>query len=406
MNNFDNCITVSALNGYIKSLMEFDDFLSSVAVRGEISNFKSNVSGHLYFSLKDEGGTVSAVMFRSAASRLSFRPCDGMKVALYGRISVYEKTGQYQIYVQTMTEDGAGELARAYEQLKRKLEGEGLFAPERKREIPKMPRRIGIVTSPTGAAVRDMINVTGRRYPVADIVLFPSAVQGAEAPAQLTAGIEYFNATGDVDVIIIGRGGGSLEDLWAFNDEGLVRAVAASEIPVISAVGHETDFTLCDFASDLRAPTPSAAAELAVPDVASLRAELARRKEELEQGIKRRIDKKREAVALLERIIKLRSPLSRLDNSRLGIIHLTSRIEGAMTAHIRDNKSTLSALSARLEAINPLAVLARGYSMIRSEEGAVLSSVTSVREGDRVDVVMSDGKLNATIDKVSFGERK
>ena len=232
----ENSISVSALNGYIKSLMETDDVLSSVAVRGEISNFKRNASGHLYFSLKDENATVSAVMFKGAAIRLDFLPKDGMKVTVYGRVSLYEKSGQYQIYVETMMADGIGELAIAFEKLKKKLEAEGLFAAERKKPIPRMPRRVGIITSPTGAAVRDMINVSGRRYPLADILLFPAAVQGAEAPPQLTMGIEYFNAAGSVDVIIIGRGGGSIEDLWAFNDEGLVRAIAASRIPVISAV--------------------------------------------------------------------------------------------------------------------------------------------------------------------------
>ncbi len=406
MNIFDNSISVSELNGYIKTMMESDDFLASVAIRGEISNFKNNVSGHLYFSVKDEGAAVSAVMFKTAASRLTFRPCDGMKVTLYGRVSVYEKTGQYQIYVQTMTSDGAGELARAYEMLKRRLESEGLFDEGRKKPIPSMPKRIGIVTSPTGAALRDMINVTGRRYPLADIVLFPSSVQGAEAPPQLCMGIEFFNAMKNVDVIIIGRGGGSIEDLWAFNDEALVRAVAASEIPVISAVGHQTDFTLCDFAADLRAPTPSAAAEIAVPDISALRSAVsqieAKTANSMQMYLKRRFDN----VSLLERVISLNSPSSRLENSKLGLIHLGTRIENSMLGAMSASRGKLAELSAKLEGMNPLSVLSRGYSAIRDGDGKMIHSISQINVGDSISVVMSDGEAKATVNELSFKERQ
>lgn len=406
MNIFDNSISVSELNGYIKTMMESDDFLASVAIRGEISNFKNNVSGHLYFSVKDEGAAVSAVMFKTAASRLNFRPCDGMKVTIYGRVSVYEKTGQYQIYVQTMTSDGAGELARAYEMLKCKLESEGLFAEERKRAIPSMPKRIGIVTSPTGAALRDMINVTGRRYPLADIVLFPSSVQGVEAPPQLCMGIEFFNAMKNVDVIIIGRGGGSIEDLWAFNDEALVRAVAASEIPVISAVGHQTDFTLCDFAADLRAPTPSAAAEIAVPDIAVLRSRLSQANDGIRNAMQNFLKKRSEHISLLERVISLNSPISRLENSKLGLIHLGTRIENSMLGAMRESKGKLAELSAKLEGMNPLSILSRGYSAIRDGEGKMIHKLSQINVGESISVIMNDGEAKATVNEISFKERQ
>ena len=406
MNIFDNSISVSELNGYIKTMMESDDFLASVAIRGEISNFKHNVSGHLYFSVKDEGAAVSAVMFKTAASRLTFKPCDGMKVTLYGRVSVYEKTGQYQIYVQTMTSDGAGELARAYEMLKRRLDSEGLFAHERKRPIPVMPKRIGIITSPTGAALRDMINVTGRRYPIADIVLFPSSVQGIEAPPQLCMGIEFFNAVKNVDVIIIGRGGGSIEDLWAFNDEALVRAVAASEIPVISAVGHETDFTLCDFAADLRAPTPSAAAEIAVPDISVLRSGVLQMGERITNAIQTSLKKRSDDIALLERVISLNSPISRLENSKLGLMHLETRIENSMLGVMSTSKGRIAELSAKLEGMNPLSVLSRGYSVIRNGDGKMIHSSSQISVGESISVVMCDGEAKATVSEISFKERR
>ena len=402
----ENSISVSALNGYIKSLMETDDVLSSVSVKGEISNFKRNASGHLYFSLKDENATVSAVMFKGAAMRLAFLPKDGMKVTVYGRVSLYEKSGQYQIYVETMMADGIGELAIAFEKLKKKLEAEGLFAAERKKPIPRMPRRVGIITSPTGAAVRDMINVSGRRYPLADIILFPAAVQGAEAPPQLTMGIEYFNAAGSVDVIIIGRGGGSIEDLWAFNDEGLVRAIATSRIPVISAVGHETDFTLCDFVADRRAPTPSAAAELAVPDITVIENYLVNAKRRIDKVIDTKLSQSKDTVLRLEKVISLNSPTSRLDNSKMSLLHLETRLEAATSARIAGGVAVLKELSAKLVGMNPLSVLSRGYGMVEGENGEVISSVKNVTMAQNVRVRMSDGSIGATVTDVSPNKRK
>ncbi len=401
MNAQNNSISVSALNGYIKTLMETDDVLSNVAVSGEISNFKRNISGHLYFSLKDDNAAVSVVMFKSAAARLSFMPSDGMKVTVYGRVSLYEKSGQYQIYVQTMLADGIGELAIAYEKLKRKLEAEGLFAAEKKNPLPRMPKRVGIITSPTGAAIRDMLNVSGRRYPLADILLFPAAVQGVEAPPGLTMGIEYFNAMRCVDVIIIGRGGGSIEDLWAFNDEGLVRAVAASEIPIISAVGHETDFTLCDFAADRRAPTPSAAAELALPDINAITNYLSTAERRVEQSLDTRMERHREALARLEKILSLNSPSARLDSSKMELAHIGTRLENAAAMKLSAKKAELTGLSAKLSGMNPLSVLSRGYGMLEGEENRVISSVKQVKEGQKVRIRMSDGSVGATVTDVA-----
>ena len=401
MNAFENSISVSAVNGYIKEMLERDDVLSSIAISGEISNFKRNSSGHLYFSLKDEGATISAVMFRGDASRLSFLPMDGMKVVVYGKISLYEKSGQYQVYIRTMISDGAGELARAYEELKRKLEAEGLFAPERKKKLPKLPRRIGIVTSPTGAAIRDMINVTGRRYPMADLIIFPAAVQGAEAPPQLRAGVEYFNAMGNVDVIIIGRGGGSIEDLWAFNDEALARAVAASEIPIISAVGHETDFTLCDFVADCRAPTPSAAAEIAVPDARAIFAYTEQIEERIARAMSAKLTRCNEDVLNMEKIIALNSPSAVLSRHALALQNLGVRIDGAMNKRLAASGSALAEVSAKLSGLNPLGVLSRGYSAVKGEDGRIKGSVNSLTVGERVAIVMSDGVADATVVGIS-----
>ena len=393
----ENCISVSALNGYIKTLMDTDDFLANVAVRGEVSNFKRNISGHLYFSLKDDNSSISAVMFKSAAARLPFVLRDGMRVIVYGRVAVYEKSGQYQVYASVVVAEGTGELALAFERLKKKLEAEGLFDVSRKKPLPKMPRRIGIVTSPTGAAIRDMINVSGRRYPLADVVIFPSAVQGAEAPLQLRAGVDFFNAMGNVDVIIIGRGGGSIEDLWAFNDEALARTVAASEIPIISAVGHETDFTLCDFAADCRAPTPSAAAEIALPDINAIMSYLSGAQRRIEQSMATRLDQRKLTVARLKRILSLASPSARLDASRMETMHLASRLENAIGARLRDKRARLGEIGARLSGMDPLALLARGYSVIEGKNGHMIGSVSEVELGQRVGIKMSDGQVFAVV---------
>ncbi len=389
--------TVTDLNRYIKSLVTSDEVLSSLVVRGEISNFKAHTSGHLYFTLKDEGAELSAVMFRADAARLTFRPMNGMSVLVYGNVDVYEKSGRVQVYVRTMMADGAGAMAQAYERLKRKLEGEGLFSEERKKPIPAFPERIGVITAPTGAAIRDILNITGRRYPQAKILIYPSLVQGPDAPPMLRAGVEYLNATEACDVIILGRGGGSIEDLWAFNDEALVRAVADSQIPIISAVGHETDFTLCDFAADRRAPTPSAAAELAVPDGKVL---LARTKEIL-AGLTRSVEQRQgdlqNALKARKQTLSLLSPQGKLERNRQQLAYCSEGMARIVAQILEREKFRLGASIEQLNALNPLAILQRGYSAVREESGRMIASVKDMTEGQRVELMMRDGIAKAEI---------
>ncbi len=395
--NADKALSVTQLNKYIKMLMESDDVLNYVTLRGEISNFKLHSSGHMYFTLKDEESEIAAVMFRSAASRLSFAPRSGMKVTVYGKVSVYETAGKYQIYVNAMVNDGSGALYEEYLRLLEKLRTEGLFDESRKRELPRFPKRIGIVTSPTGAAVRDMINITGRRYPSAEIIICPSMVQGAEAPAELCRGIAVLNAVGNCDVIIIGRGGGSAEDLWAFNNEAVVRAVAASETPIISAVGHETDTTLCDFAADKRAPTPSAAAELAVPDRAELMQKIDERAERLDTVVDGMLASYRTRIGAAERQLAVVSPMARLQGMKERLVRAGGMLDRLMDKALDGRKLMLSAAVGRLEAINPLEVIKRGYGMARDDEGRVISSVDGVGVGDRFSLVVSDGVIDAEV---------
>ena len=395
--NGNGALTVTQLNLYIKQMFDCDDVLSSVAVVGEISNFKAHSSGHLYLTLKDENAALSAVMFRSAVLRLTFEPRNGMKVAVWGRVGVYEKAGQYQIYIENMIPSGMGELAAAYERLKKKLEAEGLFDAERKKPLPRFPDKIGIVTSPTGAAVQDMLNITGRRFPCAEILLYPARVQGSEAVPELCAGLAYLNDIDGVDVIIIGRGGGSVEDLWAFNDERLVRAVAASRVPVISAVGHETDFTLCDFAADMRAPTPSAAAELAVPDSAKLNEELAGIEKKLGMLAQQKTNGLCFSLENAEKMLRLRSPQGRVDNAFLRLDSLGTALDNSVNKLLLTAKQRLGESAAKLEALSPLAVLARGYGVMSGENGKIIGSVKQLNTGDNVSFIMSDGTASAQI---------
>lgn len=392
----DGVLSVGEANRYVKMLMDNDALLSSVSIRGEISNLKYHSSGHLYFTLKDEDAEISAVMFRSAAVGLKMRVTDGMQVVAYGRISVYEKSGKCQLYVSAMVDNGIGALQLEFERLKKMLAEEGLFDAQRKRPIPRFPRRIGIITSPTGAAVRDMINVTGRRWQSSDIILFPSLVQGEQAPASLCAGIEYLNATDACDVIIIGRGGGSIEDLWAFNDERVVRSVAASGIPVISAVGHETDFTLCDFAADLRAPTPSAAAELATPDGEEIRLRFYELEGRLDSAVARVLSLKRGELSELAKRLELSSPSGRLELEQKQLSLISERLEQTMARVMQKRRERLSVLATELNAINPLAVLGRGYSYSQ-RKGAVVSSVNQISVGDKIDIRFSDGIAEAEV---------
>ena len=392
-------LTVTQLNEFVKRMIDSSPILQNLTVRGEISNFKNHyATGHFYFTLKDEASQLKAVMFRSAASRLKFLPEDGMKVTVRGHLSAFTRDGVYQIYCDTMEPDGVGALYVAFEQLKRKLEAEGLFSPERKRPLPKIPARIGIITSPTGAAVRDMIHVTGRRFPAAEILVYPALVQGPDAPPQLVSGLEYFNRTGSADVIILGRGGGSLEDLWAFNDERVARAVAASRIPVISAVGHETDFTICDFVADLRAPTPSAAAELAVPDSMEERGVLYSFEMRTHRAMRERLRLERLRLEQLARKADLRDPRLLLTPHRLRLDSLSEKADRSVRARLQAERAKLSLLCGKLDAMNPMKVLVRGYA-IAEKDGAVVTNVKALSAGDRLHLRLADGSAACIVEQ-------
>ncbi len=399
-------LTVTDVNRYIKSLLNADEVLSAVTVRGEISNFKAHSSGHLYFTLKDEGAEIAAVMFRGDAMRMNFRPADGMRVVIYGSVDVYEKSGRYQIYARTMLADGIGAMTLAYERLKKKLASEGLFDEARKKPIPLFPTCIGVITAPTGAAIRDILNITGRRYPQAKILLYPSLVQGADAPAMLCEGLATLNATQACDVIILGRGGGSLEDLWAFNDESLARAVAASQIPVISAVGHETDFTLCDFVADKRAPTPSAAAEIAVPDRYALLERLAQMEDALANGAMARVQKEKQKVMQKTQTLHFLSPEGKLQRMRQQMITYGERLDRSMERKTEGERMRLLGMTERLDALNPLAILQRGYGAVKNEKGRMVSSVKDLQPEQRVQILLRDGYADAQILSVKRVPRK
>ena len=394
-------ITVSELNEYLKMLFEYDEILRNIYIKGEISNFTNHYkTGHFYFSLKDAGGSVRAVMFRSSASKLKFKPENGMRVVVGGRVSVFPRDGQYQIYVDVMEPDGVGALYMAYEQLRAKLEKEGLFAEERKKPLPRFPKRIGIVTSPTGAAIRDMLHITGRRFPSAEIVLYPALVQGADAAASIARGIRYFNTKKSVDLLIVGRGGGSLEDLWAFNEELLVRAVADSALPVISAVGHETDFTLCDFAADLRAPTPSAAAELAVPDTEELLSSLGHMNDRISLAMNRRLARSRDRLGLLSASRMLKDPRAFIDDKRMALAMDEQALYTRMERILAAKRAEFQYKTAKVEALNPLAVVARGYSAVFDEKGILVKSVSQLAPGDGVSFALTDGRVHARVEKI------
>lgn len=389
--------TVSQINQYVKHIMDHDILLQNIWIRGEISNFKAHYSGHLYFTLKDETSQMKAVMFRSAASRLVFTPETGMKVLARCRVSVYEAGGVYQAYVEELKTDGIGDLHVAFEQLKAKLMEQGLFDADRKKRLPRFPEKIGIVTSATGAAIRDMLNILGRRYPLARIYLYPSLVQGEEAPAQIIDGIRYFNQSRFVDFIIIGRGGGSMEDLWAFNDEELAREIAASQLPVISAVGHEVDFTIADFVADLRAPTPSAAAELAVPDQEELRQRLGYAKEKLMDALKRMIVEKQMQFQSLS-VDTVFSGFQRgLEEKRIFLDQTLEEMHSALKEVISEKKEDLSVCSAKLDALSPLQVLRRGYSIVQKEDGSVVRKREQVQPGETLCLTLHQGKIHAQV---------
>jgi exodeoxyribonuclease VII large subunit len=390
-------ITVTELNNFIKNLFDSSRFLSSVTVKGEISNFTYHRSGHLYFSLKDGESQIKAVMFRSSATKLKFMPESGMKILAHGSVSVYQRDGVYQMYITSMQPDGIGALYLAYEQLKEKLNAEGLFDEAHKKLLPTMPERVGVITSPTGAAVRDIINVIGRRFPLARIYLFPALVQGEGAEEDLIRGIDYLDNSGLVDVIIIGRGGGSAEDLWCFNDESLAMAIAESEIPVISAVGHETDFTICDFVADMRAPTPSAAAELAFFDAGEVKQAVSYLGKRCDALIMSKLTERASRLEVLARDIRLSSPESVLNDKSVMLERACERINSLVLDKLAQRQGDLRVLCTRLEGVNPLSVLSRGYSVVEGESGEIISRVDDAEIGQAITVRLSDGSIRATV---------
>lgn len=397
-------VTVSQLNTYIRSRMEEDPALQSLFVVGEISNFTDHYrSGHLYLSLKDEKSVIRAVMFAQYARRLRFRPEDGMKVIARGHVGVYEANGQYQLYIEDMQPDGLGALNLAFEQLKQKLEKEGLFAQERKKPLPKYPERIGVITSPTGAAVQDITTILARRFPLAEIVFCPVLVQGEGAAPQIVKVLEEMNRRQAADVIILGRGGGSLEDLWAFNEESVARVVAASQIPVISAVGHETDFTICDFAADCRAATPSAAAELAVPDQLALKAFLLSVEGSLVRQVLGILERSRQRLDELVGRSPLMQPQKLFGEPANRLQQLQEALERAARGAVSEKRHAFSLQAEKLQALSPLAVLGRGYS-IAEKEGALLKSVKEVLPGDTIRAHLRDGYMDCTVQKKAFSK--
>ncbi len=400
-------LTVSQVNNYIKMVVDGNPVLGNIYVRGEISNLTFHNSGHLFFSVKDEESRLAAMMFRREALSLNFRPENGMKVILHGRVSVFPRDGVYQLYVSGMEPDGVGSLTLAFEQLKKKLEREGLFEESRKKPLPKIPLTVGVVTSPTGAAVRDIINVTGRRFPLARVLLFPSLVQGEGAEENLIEGIRYFSEKRAADVVIIGRGGGSIEDLWAFNSEALAREIRRSAVPVISAVGHETDFTICDFVADRRAPTPSAAAEIAVPD----REEIARKINNVATRLRTLLLQTakhgRERLALLAGRRILTSPIEAIDGRRELLYSLQRDLERAVSLTLTDRRNRYRRLTDLLNAVSPLRVISKGYCAVFDAAGGPVKSVKSLKRGDRITLRVTDGLVGAEVRELrDFQEKR
>lgn len=395
-------LSVSQLNRYIKMNFDADENLANIFISGEISNFTNHYrTGHLYFTLKDDSSAVRAVMFNSSAKRLKFMPEDGMKVIARGRVSVYEASGQYQLYVDDMQPDGVGALNLAYEQLKEKLQKEGLFSELHKKPLPPYPEKVGVITSPTGAAVRDIINVLGRRFSYAEIVFCPVLVQGDGSHLQLTDAVNLFNSERAADVIIIGRGGGSIEDLWEFNDEGLARAVYNSEIPVISAVGHETDFTICDFVADMRAPTPSAAAELAVPDANELQYALSALKNRMFLNVSSGIADRRSRLEYLTSKGVLKSPDEMLSNRSQRLDTAFSKMLSSYENRIGGKKVEFISAATALSKLDPMSVLMRGFAFVSDKNGKNVYSSQALEKGDKINVRFHDGSAVCEVKEIT-----
>lgn len=397
-----NVITVTQLNTYIKSILDENTHLKTIYIKGEISNFKHYYkSGHMYLTLKDNNCQLKAVMFSSYASRLKFKPEDGMSVICRGKISVYEKDGVYQLYIEDMQPDGIGSLSIAFEQLKEKLEKEGLFDASRKKPIPKYPKKIGIATSNMGAAIEDIKNITKRRYPIAELVIAPTIVQGDSAPEDIVKSIQLLDSIDDIDVIIVGRGGGSLEDLWAFNTEMVARAVFECQKPVISAVGHETDFTICDFTADLRAETPSAAAEKAVPDINELLKFTENAESRMLYSISKRLEYEAQRLDSLSNESILANYNDFFDNKNDVLVSLKKELSDAFENKLSRCKYDLGILSGKLDALSPLSVLARGYAAVKTKDNKIIKSKEDIKVNDKINIKFIDGSAVCTVDEVN-----
>ena len=399
-------LTVSQLNFYLKSLMDNDSNLKMIYLKGEISNFTDHYrTGHLYMSLKDEKAAIKAVMFAGNASRLKFHPEDGMRVLVRGYVSVYSVTGQYQFYIEDMQPDGIGALSLAYEQLKRKLENEGLFDDAHKKQIPQYPMRIGVITSPTGAAVKDICRILSRRYPIGEIIMCPVQVQGEKAAQQLTEAIKRFDRLRCADVIIIGRGGGSIEDLWAFNDENLARAIYSCSIPVVSGVGHETDFTICDFVSDVRASTPSAAAELVSPEEGELPRNILLYRQRLEKELRLYLASARNKLDSISSSKVLRDKTELIRTRQIDMDMLSNRLNSAYKTIVMKNKNDYISLSSRLDSLSPLKVLSRGFTVVIKEKN-MITTAKELYMGDEIRVRFADGTAKCTVNEMEVKNEK
>ena len=390
--------SVSQVNGYLKELVDGDPLLRGLLVRGEVSNYKCYPSGHHYFSLKDEQGSIRCVMFRGDAARLRFKPVNGLSVIAYGRVSVYPRDGQYPLYCPQRRADGRGALDRAFEELKKKLEAQGLFDPDKKQPLPVYPRRIALVTSPAGAAVRDMIRILRQRWPLTEVLVVPVRVQGEGAAEEIAAAIHQVNNRDDIDLIITGRGGGSREDLWAFNEEPVAWAIALSNIPVISAGGHEPDVTISDYVADLRASTPSNAAELAVPDQQQERQRLEGMTLRLRQAMEVQLDRDRKELRRLEQSRVLRNPVAVVDDQRMRLDSAQRRLAMALERTLRRGRVELAGLAGRVDAMSPLKVLSRGYAIAKAE-GRAVTTVEQVQPGQAMDVLVADGVYHCRVEE-------
>ena len=398
-----NYTTVSKINAYIKNMFRQDYVLSRVSVKGEISNCKYHTSGHIYFTLKDEGGTLSAIMFATQAKSLSFHLSDGMQVIVSGRIEVYERDGKYQLYANSIVQDGIGDLYKKFEELKKQFQDMGYFESEYKRPIPYFSKKIGIVTASTGAAIHDIMNISYRRNPYVSLVLYPALVQGEGAASSIVSGIEKLDTMG-MDVIIVGRGGGSIEDLWAFNEECVAEAIFNAKTPIISAVGHETDFTIADFVADLRAPTPSAAAELAVADIHQIENRIAGYEELVNKAFMKVISQKRAVIDNYSMRLKYLNPVSRINEKRITLDRLKERLDDNMSKLLKDYRHKLEVYASRLHGVSPLEKLGQGYSCTQNEKGVPVTSVSNISLGDIITTTLKDGEIISQIKEVKNNE--